>query len=105
MENSQIGKVINLERIWQVKMNKDIKFGEIREYISGIDKVSICMLETLNYSNYEFMEQVPLSYDEFYLYGIGMIMSEFGRDKDNNTILEHCIEIMLSEKPRSEIIE
>lgn len=82
-------------------MGKDFKLEEIRKYISKSDRVSICMLETLNYSNYESIEEAPHSYDKFYVYGIGVIMSEF----DSGNLLEDCIEVMVSEKPRSEVIE
>lgn len=94
-----------------------MKFGELRKYVSKIDRVSICMKETLEYRNFQFVSQVPESYDELYVYGIGRIQSEFpareapdaaftafgGRvpdDKLDEIILAECIEIMLSEEPR-----
>ena len=94
-----------------------MRFGELRKYISKIDRVSICMMETLEYKNFQFISQVPSSYDELYVYGIGRIQSEFpareardaafmafdGKvpdDKLDEIILAECIEIMLSEEPR-----
>ena len=35
------------------------------------------MLETLSYNNYIYLKDVPHSYDDYYVYGIGMIESEF----------------------------
>ena len=52
-------------------------FGTLRKYISRIDRLSICMLETKEYSNYVFLKDVPDRYDDLYVYGIGMIESEF----------------------------
>ena len=54
-----------------------ITFGTLRKYISRIDRLSICMLETKEYSNYVFLKDVPDRYDDLYVYGIGMIESEF----------------------------
>lgn len=90
-----------------------MRFKELRKYISVIDKVSVCMCETLQYENYYYMEQVPEKYNEFYVYGIGMIDSEFdvvdaapievkGNEVGKDKFLSKCIEIMLSEKPREE---
>ena len=56
---------------------RPITFGDIREYCSRIDRVSICRLETLEYQNYERMELVPHDQDGLYLYRFGMIASEF----------------------------
>lgn len=97
-----------------------IKFKEIRKYISKIDRISICMKETLTYNNYRYIKEVPNSYDECYLYGIGMIESEFegefggmhtqdaGPDSEAGGITKpydffYCIEIMLSKTPRTNI--
>ena len=88
----------------------DITFRELRNYLSRIDRLSICMLETLSYNNYIWLKDVPYSYDDYYVYGIGMIESEFykineheyaasGERKDLTLI--NCIEVMLSEKPKS----
>lgn len=80
--------------------NEDIRFGEIRKYCSRIDRVSICMKETLCYKNYEYIRQVPDTYDELYLYGFGIIRSEF---PDKNRIrLRGCVEFMLSKTPRGD---
>lgn len=95
-------------------MATNIKFKELRSLISVIDRVSICMRETLQYENFTYMEKVPDKYDEYYVYGIGRILSEFEiegdpnkRDIEGNEIndkyfLGECIEIMLGEKPRDE---
>ena len=72
-----------------------ITFKEIKNYCSQIDKISICMMETLDYENYENIRKVPTTYDNYYLYGIGMIKSEFNGEYDVS-----CLEIMLSKKPK-----
>ena len=90
-----------------------MKFTEIRKYISNIDRVSICDKDTLSYENYQFISEVPESYDEMYLYGIGRIESEFPANKaidaavkqgvdptSDEIIYAQCIEIMLSKEPR-----
>jgi len=77
--------------------NQGILFGEIRKYCSRLDRVSICMQETLSYENYEWIQDVPKEYDNKYLYGFGVIDSEF-----DNTF-KKCMEIMLSEKPRRDL--
>lgn len=94
-----------------------MKFGEFRKYVSKIDRVSICMRESLSYENYQFIEMVPERYNEYYLYGVGGIQSEFplsevpelvrklGQDKsqeelEQEIVYAECLEIMLSETPR-----
>ncbi len=77
-----------------------LRFGELRGYLSRIDRFSMCMLETLEYKNYTFIENVPKSYDDFYVIGIGVIESEFCEDSPIE--LATCMEIMLSEKPKKE---
>lgn len=85
-----------------------ITFGVIRQYCSRINRVSICMKETLEYQNFRFIEQVPHSFDQFYLYGIGPIYSEFygGEGIADSSAGElnflPCLELMLSETPRGE---
>lgn len=90
----------------------ELKFKDLRKFISVIDRVSICMRETLMYDNYTFIQDVPDKYDEYYVYGIGRILSEFkidealgkkdvvGNEINEKYFLGECIEIMLAEKPR-----
>lgn len=77
-----------------------ITFGDIRGFVSRIDCVSICSLETGGYENFHRITEVPHAYDSKYLHGFGMIESDF--TVDGATALLPCIEIMLSEKPRRE---
>lgn len=76
---------------------RGITFGIIRKFCSHIDRISICMKETLQYENFRFITHVPQTYDKYFLYGFGMIKSEF----DDG--FKECIEIMLSEEPRDDI--
>lgn len=80
-----------------------ITFGEIRKFVSHIDRISICMQETLQYYNYRFIKQVPHDFNDLYVYGIGIIESEFEEDGEGRILLEKCLEIMLSENPRTDI--
>lgn len=77
--------------------NNDVLFGTIRKFCSRIDRVSICRKETLDYENYKSIKDVPESYDQYFLYGFGMIESEF------DDTLKKCIEIMISKEPRNDI--
>lgn len=100
----------------------DIKFKDIREYISRLDRISVCILERGIYFNYQYIERVSASFDECYLYRIGMIESEFNEEQElslgktegpdapvrwgtSNDTIEPCIELMLSKRPRSVIEE
>lgn len=95
-------------------MSMNLTFGELRKYISVIDRVSICMREDLRYENYRFVKQVPDRYDCLYVYGIGCIESEFeideytapieteGRELGTDMFFAQCIEIMVSKIPRDE---
>lgn len=42
-------------------MHKAVTFGEIRAIVSRIDRVSICMRETMAYENFRFISEVPHS--------------------------------------------
>lgn len=61
-------------------MGNGLKFGELRKYLSRIDRASICIRETGEYENYAYMKDAPESYDGLYVYGVGMIKSEFAQD-------------------------
>ena len=100
-----------------VTQNGSMKFGEFRKYISKIDRVSIFNKKTLNYENYMFISEVPDSYDDMYVYGIGRVDSEFCADQAPEVAVKQgidlsseegkaeivyapCIEITLSDEPR-----
>lgn len=90
----------------------DLTFKELRGYLSTITRLSICMRETLNYKNYIRLADVPHSYDDFYVYGIDAVESEFYKTGEyeyaadgepENLVFAGCMEVMLSEKPRSSL--
>lgn len=98
-----------------------IRFGELRECLSCTDRVSICMHETTNYYNYRFIRNVPHSFDGCYVYGVGMIESEFDREPEpdmgklegpdsparmgtKDFTFERCLEIRLSMNPYFETV-
>lgn len=89
-----------------------IRFEVLRKYLSSIDRLSICIKETMEYENFIYCREVPDSYNDLYVYGIGMIESEFYIDGEhgytaagdrNNLTLVSCIEIVLSKELRSDI--
>lgn len=98
-----------------MNIDRDITFGELRCYLSQIDRLSICMLETLQYENFIKPKDVPDTYDQYYVYGIGMIDSEFYKTEEESIYtasgkredLEFvgCMEIMLSTEPKSVLIK
>ena len=78
-------------------LHGDIRFGEIREYCSCIDRVSICMKEILCYENFKYIRQVPDTYDELYLYSFGIILGEFPSENGLRPLeWLGCLEFMLS---------
>ena len=79
-------------------MEMNLKFKKLKKYISVIDRVSICMRETLRYENYRFLRDVPEKYDELYVYGIGMIDSEFKIENPEEYIIEQAIQRILKAK-------
>ena len=119
MRPGSLRKSIDHFAVWQQTTmgGMRIKFGEFRKYISKTDRVSICSKETLSYKNYMFIGDVPDSFDDMYLYGIGRIDSEFCADQAPDVAVKQgidlsseegkaeivyapCIEITLSDEPR-----
>ena len=108
------------ERITDVKGGKmdkkpmDLKFKDLRRYLSVMDRLSICEKETGHYHNFNYISEVPDTWDERFVYGIGRIESEFfpeehelgsrelqGRALGNGEYLLNCIEVMVSKEPRN----
>lgn len=95
-------------------MSMNMKFKELKPYISVIDRISMCTRETLGYENYSNVSYIPEKYDDKYVYGVGTAEVEFKIDQyttkaeieegsiGNNMILAKCIEIMVSDVPRDE---
>ncbi len=77
----------------------DIKFKDIRNLLSRIDKISICDKESLQYNNYFNINEVPESCDELYVHGIGIIDSEIENDVKKG--FEKHIEIVTFKLPKS----
>ncbi len=80
-------------------MKQDIKFKDIKKYCSRIDRISICSYETMGYENYDRISMVPKKYDDKFLYGFGLVESEFGNEVCN------CIEFCLSDVPKEKHIK
>lgn len=110
--------ILEMEKDYDAKMTekcrpnieRDITFKELRGYLSMIDRLSICMLETLYYENFLTFRDVPHTYDDYYVYGIGMTESEFYKvgkfeyaasGKGEDLVFVNCMEIMLSAEPKS----
>ena len=89
-------------------MDRGIKFKEIRECISRIDRISISF-EDRSYDNYFSIMDVPEGkYEEMYVYGIGMVQVEFPKEKEDesdsiaqsNCEMLPALEIYLRNRPR-----
>ena len=93
----------------------DLKFKELRKYLSVIDRLSICERETGEYHNYANIREVPDTWNQCYVYGIGRVESEFrlnvgeeflpevkGRELGNGVYMLGCIEIVVSKEPRNQ---
>lgn len=77
---------------------KRMTFKELRDrYLSNSDLLSICNKDTLVYENFVCLRNVPESYDDLYIYGIGMTYSEFPQLREGKQIAP-CVEIMVSAK-------
>ena len=54
-----------------------IKFKELKQYISRVVRISVCYRDG-HYDNYSLISDIPDGrYDDFYIYGIGMVDGEF----------------------------
>ena len=74
-----------------------MKFKELRTILSRTDRMSVCDKDTLSYENFDTISNVPASYDEMLVCGIGLINSEFHKDnKSKDITLLPCIEIVVS---------
>lgn len=91
----------------------NIRFGEFKYLVSGLDRLSICMKDSGMYENYRFISEVPEGkYDDYYVYGVGIIKSEFEIGPDGPDTIEkrnminekkcfmECMEIVLDKKPK-----
>ena len=58
-----------------------IKFEIMRKYLCHINRLSICIIETTEYRNFISLKDVPDDYNDMYVYGIGIIESEFYIDE------------------------
>lgn len=52
-------------------MEMNLRFKELKKYISVLDRVSICMRETLRYENYRFCVTFQISTMNFMYMGLG----------------------------------
>ena len=82
-------------------------FGELRNILSRIDRLSICDRNTTKYRNFLRIEDVPERYDSLYVCGIGMAQSEFYRinefeysvkEGEGQLVLAPCIEVVTTKK-------
>lgn len=74
-----------------------MKFKELRTVLSLTDRLSVCDKNTFSYENFDTVSDVPTSYDEMLVCGIGLITSEFLKySKSKDITLLPCIEIVVS---------
>ncbi len=91
-----------------------ITFKELKQYISRVVRISVCFTDG-HYDNYTLVSDIPEGkYDDFYIYGVGMIDVEFPLDvytKPCNEMPERIslrdgyfigcgLEIVVQEEPR-----
>lgn len=89
-----------------------MRFKELKKFISCVDRISIC-LEDGSYENYFSVRDISDIYDDLYVFGIGVIESEFPPFENwsgkgpawqcaENSPVEflHCLEIVLHKKQR-----
>ena len=57
--------------------------GEMRPLLDRVARYSVCMQETGDYENYRFLSDVPEEYDSMYIYGIGLVETEFYEHDEN----------------------
>lgn len=90
----------------------EIKFRELREKLSTLDRISICNKETMQYKNFLTIKDVPTIYDDSTVYGIGVIESEFYKINDfeystkgkrENLVLLSCIEIVVIPNEKAQV--
>ena len=75
------------------------------------------MRKTLQRENYHRLQDIPEKYDDYYVYGISAIESDFpidgaldilaveGNEIDEENFLGICTEIVLSEETRNEMVD
>ena len=74
---------------------RQMTFLTLRKYLSRIDRISMCIRETLEYENFLCPADIPKSYDKMHVVGIGLAEVEFPSPDGDFCILP-CIEVMLS---------
>ena len=80
----------------------EIKFGEMRKYLDVVSYITVRMHnEDQTYENFQRSVDVPHTYDDYYVYGVGLA-DEFFEDKyqPGEKAFFPCIEVILSETPR-----
>ncbi len=99
-----------------------MKFKDFRMYISKTDRLSICIYEAGEYTNYQSVREVPDSYDDLYFIGIGRVRSEFplsvvhelwdesvrrmsDEEREKTTVFADCLEILLSQYSKDSIFK
>ena len=79
-----------------------IKFGEMRKYLDIVSYITIRMNDAhQTYANYPCSVDVPHTYDDYYVYGVGLTEEMFD-DKlhPGNKDFFPCIEVILNDTPR-----
>lgn len=93
-----------------------ILFRELKQYISRVDRLSICFYDRDgDYENYSLLSDIPEGkYDSLAIYGVGTAFVEFPLDVYSNPCeempkcvsrwsgydMKSCLEIVLTELPR-----
>jgi len=86
-------------------MKLEMKFKELRNYISQIARVSVCERSSMRYETFNSIRDVDDTYDNYYVHGFDYVKSEFTGKKEvegcnGKFVLLTCIEIVVSKEPR-----
>ena len=87
-----------------------LKFAEVKKYLARNVRLSVCHKDK-HYYDYLMISDIPeRKYDDYYVYGVGMIDVEFSRDVYtepesfdfviNDMDLKPAIEIVIQKEPR-----
>ena len=77
-------------------MSMNMKFKELKPYISVIDRISMCTRETLGYENYSNVSYIPEKYDDNHSIWMNekenVILMDCGAGFKSGTLACMCLE-------------
>ena len=88
------------ERNGKVMKVLDVKFGTMRDYCSKIGKVIVYLKDKDEGENYQCIDEVPESYNDYYVFGFGPGEGTFYDEEQGAMNFYFGVEIILTEQPR-----